>query len=87
MATTAPNRDFVLAASGATLACEYRRYPYDPNVLFLECRLLKLDGTPHDNRWYPVSDAHLTDIQWFAEGREIVKRLSQLGPEQCGGEA
>lgn len=42
---------------------EYRRRPYHPTILFLEHRELRTDGTPYDERWYPVSDAHLLGLQ------------------------
>lgn len=55
---------------------EYRRHPYHPTVLHLECRALREDGTPHDERWFRVTDSHLLNLQ-RAGGSHIVKSLSR----------
>lgn len=54
---------------------EYRRHPWDPGVLRLECRLLRADGTPYDDRWYPVTDESLAAIQRDGAGRDLIRRL------------
>ncbi len=52
---------------------EYRRFPYDPAILFLEGRVLRPDGTPHDDRWFAVSDAESLRLQ--RSGSDIVELL------------
>ena len=42
---------------------EYRRGESGPGVLRLECRVLRPDGTEYDDRWWPVSDAQLVNLQ------------------------
>lgn len=56
---------------------EYRRFPYDPTILFLEARELRRDGTPYDDRWYLVTDAGLLNLQ--LSGSDIVDELSRDG--------
>jgi hypothetical protein len=54
---------------------EYRLGPRHPCVLFVEHRLLRPGGTPYDERWYPLPDAHLSAIQ--REGSDIIELLSE----------
>lgn len=62
---------------GDGMLVEYRRHPHDPVILHLEHRLLRRDGTPHDERWYPVRDAHLLGLQ--LSGSDIVDLLAGQG--------
>lgn len=43
-----------------------------PVVRWIEGRVLRRDGTPHDDRWYRVSDAELVRLQRYTD---IVHRL------------
>ncbi len=54
---------------------EYRRHPLDPTIILMESRVLKPDGTPHDDRWFPVSDWELLNLQRAGTG--IVEALSK----------
>ncbi len=54
---------------------EYRRHPYHPTVLHLEGRVLKPDGTPHDDCWFRVSDSELLGLQ--EQGSDIIELLSK----------
>ena len=58
--------------SGADLI-EYRRTD-DTNVFSLESRMLHDDGSPFDDRWYPVSDWELTQLQTLGTG--VVEALA-----------
>ena len=48
---------------------EYRRRPH-PAALLLECRVLRPDGRPYQDGWYPVSDRELLRLQ--IDGSDIV---------------
>jgi hypothetical protein len=50
---------------------EYRRHP-DPS-LYLQHRVLRKDGHPHDDQWWLVSDSHLLTLQ--SSGSDIVSIL------------
>lgn len=56
---------------------EYRRATQFPSVIILEHRELRPDGTPHDDRWYRVSDAHFADL---SVGSDIIQRLTTTRP-------
>lgn len=59
-----------------TVLIEYRLSPRsNAVVLRLDHRILKDDGTPHDDRWWPVSDRHLADMQRDERGAALVARL------------
>lgn len=51
-----------------------RKTPHHATILFLEARELKRDGTPHDDKWYPVSDSLLLGLQ--EAGSDIVGALA-----------
>ena len=57
---------------------EYRRHPYDPGILFFAGRVLKLDGMPHDERWYPCDDSMLLWLNHAAP--EVLTRLWEEEP-------
>lgn len=63
---------------------EYRRRADSGNeILHLEHREMRPDGTPHDDRWYTVTDSHLLWMQCHGhadQGRDIVDNLKA---EQC----
>lgn len=76
---------------------EYRRYPADPTILFLQSRVLQPDGTPFGNRWYHVSDTELLrlgryepDLLDLLEGKTPQPKprgfMCEGGPD-CGHEA
>lgn len=52
---------------------EYRRYPYEPDILHMEGRVLRPDGTPHDEQWFRVTDVELLWLQ--RTGSDIVELL------------
>lgn len=54
---------------------EYRRSHRGSIILMIECRVLKMDATPYDEEWYPVSDAELTRLQ--QTGSDIVALLAR----------
>lgn len=68
------SRTYIHEAADGVLV-EYRRGTYDSRALFLESRVLKPNGTPHDDRWFPVSDSELLAVQ--LTGSDIVELLSQ----------
>jgi hypothetical protein len=47
---------------------EYRRSPYDPGILHVECRVLRGDCTPYDDRWWPISGEGWSILQRHAPG-------------------
>jgi hypothetical protein len=53
---------------------EYRRHPYDPDILHLQGRVLRPDGTPYDDGWYRTSDAELLRLQ--LAGSDVVELLA-----------
>lgn len=53
---------------------EYRRHPWHPTVLYLEARLLRHDGTPYDDSWYPVSNDEI--LRLVQSGSDIVDLLA-----------
>jgi hypothetical protein len=59
---------------------EYRRFPWHSTILHLEHRVLRPDGTPYDETWFPVTDSHLLSLQ--QQGSDIVEILAQEG-ELC----
>jgi hypothetical protein len=56
---------------------EYRRHPRDPVVLHIQARVLKPDGTPYDDQWYPINDAELLRLNRFEP--ELLDRLATAG--------
>lgn len=61
---------------------EYRRV-FDavcPDVLHLEYRELKADNTPHNDDWFPVSDAALLFMQRIEGGTNVLDTLKRWTP-------
>lgn len=54
---------------------EYRRASSAAGTLCLESRVLRRDGTPHPDGWYPVGDAELVGLQ--QAGSDIVALLGE----------
>jgi hypothetical protein len=50
---------------------EYRRHP-DPAV-YMQHRVLRRDGHPFDDKWWPVSDDHLLTLQMSSDIVEILR--------------
>ncbi len=57
---------------------EYRRHPWDETILFVEHRVLRPDGTPYNDRWFPISDLELLQLQRAETG--IVEALEKELP-------
>lgn len=60
---------------------EYRRKPGRRDILFIEGRVLRPDGTPFDDQWWLISDAEMVRLQHV--GSDIVELLH----EECFGDA
>lgn len=65
--------DTYLYEQGDGKLLEYRRHPYDPEILHLQGRVLRPDGTPYDDQWFRVTDAELLWLQ--RTGSDIVEIL------------
>jgi hypothetical protein len=62
---------------GSGRLVEYRRGRHAcPDILHLEARVLRPDGSPYNDRWYPVSDQGLLTI-----GNANRKLVDQLAAE------
>ncbi len=53
---------------------EYRRHPYDPDILHLEGRVLQPNGMPFDDQWFRVGDAELLQLQRASDIVDILSR-------------
>jgi hypothetical protein len=51
-------------------------------VVHIQCRQLRKDGRPHDDRWYPMSDWLLLRLQEL--GSDIVRELHDEARELIG---
>lgn len=61
---------------------EYRRV-FDaacPDILHLEYRELKADGTPHNDNWFPVNDAAFLFMQRIEGGTNVLDTLTKWTP-------
>lgn len=56
---------------------EVRRQPWDPVMLWLQARMLRPDGRPYDDQWYPVSDAAMLTLERHSD----IIRLLNVEPK------
>lgn len=57
---------------------EYRRAFGRPQILDLEHRELKADGTANGDEWFTVSDTHLRDLHRTDDGRPVVEFFARM---------
>lgn len=78
MQTTSPTYIHSCYRDGCLQLTEFRRFPFHPTIVYMQHRILKRDGTPHDENWYECKTWMMRHL------RECGSDILELIEEQTG---